>query len=181
MTDSLFTHFKISQVQLMPNNKRVAPLMKKIIILFCITLLSACATLHPNFANPTVKLINFKPLKNNGLEQRFDIDLRVTNPNAQTLKLVGMSYAIELDGFKVITGASNDIPDLPAYGDAKVNLKASIGLLQSARLFSSLLNKTRSEINYSITTKLDTGIPIIGILPVTDSGVLNMSELIKRN
>lgn len=154
--------------------------LNKGIALLFVFLLSACASLQPNFETPTVKLINIKPLGGNGFEQRFDIDLRITNPNANDLNLVGMTYAIELDGYKVISGVANDIPSIKAYGDTQVNVQASVGLLEGIGLIASLLNKTTPDVNYKIITKLDTGIPIIGTIAVTDNGTINIDNFKHR-
>jgi LEA14-like dessication related protein len=150
-------------------------LTKGITLLF-ICLLSACANLQPNFETPTVKLINIKPLKSSGLEQRFSIDLRITNPNAGDIHLVGMSYVIELDGYKVMTGVANDTPTIKAYDDTEFEVQASVSLLKGIGLIASLLKKNKPDVSYRVTTKLDTGIPIIGAIAVTDTGSLSLDS-----
>lgn len=143
-----------------------------------LVLISACSSLQTSFQEPSVKLVNITPTASIGLEQRFDIDLRVTNPSAQALKLKGMNYVIQFEGFEVIHGGANHIPEVAAYGDALVTVQASVGLLESARLLARLLNKTTPDISYKIIASLDTGLPIIGMVPVSDSGVIDFSGAI---
>ena len=143
-------------------------------------LLSACAVLDPNFKTPTVTLASVQPLQTTGLEQRFNIGLRVNNPNQNALNLVGISYAIELEGFEVITGAANNVPVIPAYGDTLINIEAAVGFMQGVKFIGALLNKTSPELGYKIKANLDTGLPIIGILPITNSGVVNLSDALSR-
>ena len=71
-----------------------------VILLTLIALLSSCAVLQPNFQTPEVKVMSVQPGAGTGLQQSFDVGLLVINPNAQPLSLVGMTYAIELEGFK---------------------------------------------------------------------------------
>ena len=143
-------------------------------------LLTACAVLDPNFKTPTVALASVQPLQTTGLEQRFNIGLRVSNPNQQALNLVGVDYTIELDGFEVINGRANNIPSISAYGDTLINIEAAVGFMQGVKFIGSLLNKTSPELGYKINAKLDTGLPIIGVLPITNSGVVNLSDALSQ-
>ncbi len=152
------------------------PILNKGLTLLFIFLLSACASLQPHFESPTVKLINIKPLSSKGLEQRFEIDLRIVNPNAIDLNLAGMSYAVELDGYKVMTGVSDNKANIKAFGDTEVTVQASVSLFKGIALIASLINKNTPTVSYKITNKLNTGIPIIGAITLTDSGVLDLDE-----
>jgi len=142
-----------------------------------IFLLHACAGLQANFQMPTVKIISLQPLANNGIEQRFKIDLRVENRNAMALSLVGMTYALELEGFKVISGVANNLPRIAAYGSEVVSIEASINLLEGFKFFSSVFSQPKSQLSYRLSTKLDTGLPILGVLTVEDTGVVSLSNL----
>lgn len=149
---------------------------RSIVLVLLFALLSGCANFPTGIETPSVKLVSLSPLPANGLEQRFVLGLRVTNPNAKALNLVGLSYAVELEGFEIISGAMNDIPSIAAYGDSVVNLEASVSLLEGVRLLSSFLSKPKGEMNYRISAKLDTGLPILGKIPVTDSGIIDFSK-----
>lgn len=151
--------------------------MKKIVLLIIFMCLSACATLRPNFQTPEIKVANITPSANSGLEQSFDILLRVTNPNAKALDLVGMTYKIQLDGFNVISGVANDIPSIAGYGEELVKVKASIGLIEGVKFLGSLMSKSNSNLKYKISAKLDTGILLLGNIPVSNSGEINLSDL----
>ena len=149
---------------------------RSVFLILLFALLTSCANFPRSIETPSVKLVSLTPLPASGLEQRFAMGLRVSNPNANALNLVGLSYAVELEGFKVISGVANDIPSIAAYGDSVVNLEASVSLLEGMRLLSSLLSKPKGEVNYRINAKLDTGLPIIGKIPVTDSGIVDFSK-----
>lgn len=147
-----------------------------VVAVMLLAVLSGCQTLRPDFETPTVKLVSIEPLPVTGLEQRFAIGLRVANPNARALNLAGMTYAIELEGFKVVDGVANKLPSIPAYGESLVNIEASVSLLEGMRLLSSFLSKPKADVSYKIIAKLDTGLPFLGRIPVSDSGVINFSQ-----
>lgn len=147
-----------------------------VVAIFLLAVLSGCQTLQPNFETPTVKLVSIAPLPVTGLEQRFAIGLRVANPNARALNLAGMTYVIELEGFKVVDGVANKLPSIPAYGESLVDIEASVSLLEGMRLLSSFLSKPKADVSYKIVAKLDTGLPFVGKIPVSDSGVIDFSQ-----
>lgn len=139
-------------------------------------LLSACASLQSGFQTPSVKLVSLQALPASGLEQRFAIGLRVANPNGAALNLVGMTYAIELEGFKLISGVSNDIPSIAAYDETLVEIEASVNLLDGVRFLNDLLSNPKNALNYKVGASLDTGIPFIGKIPVSDTGVIDFNQ-----
>lgn len=130
--------------------------MGYLIPLFVLTLLTAgCASLTTPMDPPKVSLESFSSLPSEGGGPRFQIKLRVQNPNEQTLDISGVSYGIELAGKEVITGVSNDVPVIEGYSEGIVTLDASLKLLQVLRLLSSLGQTTADELTYRFTAKID--------------------------
>jgi len=120
-----------------------------------VALLSACATLTEPMDPPNVSLEDFSSLPSEGGGPRFEIKLRVQNPNEQKLDIAGISYGIELAGTEVITGVSNDIPVIDGYSEGIVTLQASLKLLQVLRLLTSLGQTMGDELTYRFTAKID--------------------------
>lgn len=141
-------------------------------VLFVTLFLGACASLQPDFAKPSVKLLSLKPLPSDNLEQRFAVKLRISNPNPMALKLVGMSYAISLNGHDVIDGVSNSVEPIPAYGEVVSDINVSINMFSGMRFLTGLMSNQSNNVNYEMKLNLDTGIPIIGRVSLTDGGVL---------
>ncbi len=140
-------------------------------------MLAGCAALQGGFETPSVSLSSVTPLENTGLEQRFAVGLRITNPNSQALNLNGISLALELDGVKVLKGAANDIPSIAAYGNELVTVEVSIGLLEGLAFMRQFMQKNSGELAYRLSANLDTGLPFIGRVPVADSGTINLAGL----
>ncbi|RFC34062.1 MAG: LEA14-like dessication related protein [Candidatus Nitrotoga sp. SPKER] len=136
-------------------------------ILFClwVCLSTGCTSLRPNFETPAVGVTSFKSLTSENLIPQFEIGMRVVNPNATKLSLRGMSYKVFLNDSEVVTGATNVLPEVPAYGEAEFKVIATIGLIEGIRFVGGLLQNTQGQIAYRIQTKLDIGAmdPVIRI------------------
>lgn len=145
-----------------------------IAVLGCLAL-AGCASLMPNFERPEVKLTSFTPLPSDGLEQRFKVGLRVLNPNSVALPVQGLSYHLSLNGQKVVSGVSGDVPEIPAYGDVALTLEASVSLLSGARFILDLLQRDDGMIDYELQTKLDVGL-LSPAIRVVEYGQLSLDR-----
>lgn len=147
------------------------------ILILC---LSACSTLQPNFENPSLQVTSIALLPSEGVQMNFDVGLKVSNPNSMALNVLGLAYDLRLDGYKVLEGVGNDIPEIPAYGSAEFHITASTNLMQSFKLFSELLNNPKSVLDYALNTKLDLGSTWLPALRLKDSGEINLTDQSKR-
>lgn len=126
-------------------------------LFFLALLLAGCAGWQRDYQEPQVSLTRISPLAGAGLEQRFLIGLRILNPNRDAINVSGLSYAVSLQGQKVVSGVSADIPRIPGYGEAEVELEASANLLAGLRLLSGLMNRPAEAIEYELEARLDVG------------------------
>lgn len=126
-----------------------------LLLLLLTVLTSGCASLSEPIDPPRVSLEDFSSLPSEGAGPRFQIKLRIQNPNEQTLDIAGISYGIELAGQEVITGVSNDIPVIDGYSEGVVTLDASLQLFQVLRLLASLGQPTADDLTYRFTAKID--------------------------
>ncbi len=138
--------------------------------------LSACTTLQPNFQNPTMQVTSIALLPSEGMQINFDVGLKVSNPNKMPLNVLGLAYDLQLDGYKVVEGVGNDIPEIPAYGSAEFHITASTNLMQSFKLLSEMLNNPKSVLDYAFNTKLDLGSTWLPALRLQDSGKINLTD-----
>jgi hypothetical protein len=127
------------------------------IILLSLTITLGCAGLRPNYESPTVNITSFRLLPSDGLIPRFEIGMRVINPNRSALNLQGLSYSIEIEGHKIVTGVSNDLPHIDGYSEGNVTLVAAANLLSGIRLISELMKENRDTFTYGFEAKLDPG------------------------
>lgn len=118
-------------------------------------LLSGCASLAPELDPPKVSLLSFKTLPGSGAAPRFEIKLRVMNPNKQTLDIAGISYSVELLGKELISGVTNEVTPIDGYGEGVVTLDAELQLLQMVQLMANLGSKVAQPLAYRFLAKID--------------------------
>jgi LEA14-like dessication related protein len=128
-----------------------------VVLLLTITSLFGCAGREPGFETPTVGLSSFRLLPSEGMAPQFEIGLHIVNPNRSALPLEGIVYSVTLNGHKVLTGATSDLPVIGAYSDGKVTLRATADLLSSISLFGSLMQQAQDTFSYELDARLDIG------------------------
>jgi LEA14-like dessication related protein len=132
---------------------------RSFLFVFCISsfLVAGCSTLHPNFETPSVTVTSFKLLPSQSLTPRFEIGMRVVNPNSAELNLRGMSYKVFLNDYEVVEGAANALPVVPASGEAEFHVIATVGLIEGMQFVNDMLQNARGQVAYRLQSKLDIG------------------------
>jgi len=123
--------------------------------LFWLLMLTGCASITPQLDPPKVSVESFTSLPSSGGAPRFEIKLRVANPNKQTLDIAGISYSVELLDKEVINGVTNDVPTIEGYSEEIVTLEASLQLFQLLRLLSGLGRTQTDVLDYRFSAKID--------------------------
>lgn len=118
-------------------------------------LLWGCASLTPELDPPTINVVSFKSLPSDDGAPRFQIKLRVLNPNKQTLDIAGISYSVALLDRELITGVSNDISPIAGYSEGVVTLDAQLQLMELVQLMTSLGSAGSRPLAYRFTAKID--------------------------
>ena len=135
-------------------------MFKRWFMLFALPLLLAlagCSGMQGGFQQPTVTVSSFRMLPSGSAVPRFEIGLQVSNPNRTELRLQGIVYHIDLDGHRVLSGVTNQLPVIPAYGTGDVLLQASPDLLSTLALFTDLLSQRRDSLQYTLDADIDVG------------------------
>ncbi|NNM21190.1 MAG: LEA type 2 family protein, partial [Gammaproteobacteria bacterium] len=143
------------------------------ILLTLMTLLAGCATVDPDYESPSVTVSSFRAIAvPNGIPN-FEIGLRVLNPNATPLELRGISFAISLDGQRLIRGVGNELPVIKPYGAGNFTVTASANVLAGIRFFANWAETASDEINYEFKAKLDVG-ALRRAIRIKESGSLSL-------
>ena len=135
-------------------------------------LLAGCTGMPGSLEKPDVNVTSIKIGANEGLEQRFIVGLRITNPNRVALPIHGMSYNLALDGINLAKGVTNKIDTIPAYGEAKIDVEVGISLLSGVRLIQRLMSQQGQELGYTLDAKLDVGSAFMPRMVVSESGTV---------
>ena len=137
-------------------------------------LLSACASLTPEFDPPKVALESFRALPSEGGAPRFEMKLRIANPNKQSLDIAGISYSVEILDRELLSGVTNEVPLIEGYAEEVVTLEAGLQLFEMIRLIAGLAGEEVSNLNYSFRAKIDFN----GFTPtqrIEESGTIDLS------
>jgi LEA14-like dessication related protein len=154
--------------------------MKSLALRHCLCSLAAllllsipgCSTLgNADLDPPEVSLQGLRPLSISGSEARFEIQLRVLNPNAVSLDIEGLYFEVFLHESKVLSGTGARAVKIPAYGEGDVTLEASLGMLRAVGLIQELAGKDASNIPYRLKTKISLA-QLPYALRLEDTGVI---------
>ena len=139
-------------------NFKYARVIITIIFLYgSLLLLQACASIDPDYEEPTVTLSSFRALPSEGGMPNFEIGLHIINPNSTSFRLEGVVYTVSVQGHDVVKGVGKDFPVLEAYSEQTIKLTASANLFAGVRLVMDLVNSPSEDLNFEFEAKLDTG------------------------
>jgi hypothetical protein len=136
-------------------------------------MLGACATMSPNYEQPTVSLSAFRALPSEGMTPAFEIGLRIINPNPSPLALAGVVYTISIEGHELVKGVGKDFPVIEGYSQGDITLTASANLLAGIRFLGDLMHATEESLDYDFKARLD----LQGMYPsirVSESGAFDL-------
>ena len=152
--------------------------LKQFIAVVMLGLLSACATLSPNYEKPQVSITSFSLNPESKGIPSFNIGLRVINPNSAALPIEGMSYSVEIEGNRVLTGAEPNLPKIEGYGTADVVIQATPDLLGGMKLIQQLVSTKSDSLNYLFKAKLDVG-TLMPFVNIEEKGSFDIKDLNK--
>jgi hypothetical protein len=141
-------------------------------------LVSGCASLTQPWQAPAVALAGMRVKEITLARQTFIVTLAVTNPNDRALPITAMTYRIQIEGSDVVQGASVLDRQVPAFGEALVEVEVAgslLGLLQ--QLPSLALEDRPRDWTVSGTATIADGLLT---LPYRYSGRVDAKQLLSR-
>lgn len=137
--------------------------------------LVSCSALTSKPESPRVTLVGLKLVSVELLEQRYQVSLRVKNPNAFDLPVHGIDFRLDINGQTFADGVSKQSVDVPAYGENVIELEVSSNLLQVFSQLQSLEESRSPGFEYRISGSMATA--VYGPkLPFDYSGKFQLSE-----
>jgi LEA14-like dessication related protein len=134
--------------------------------------LNGCAGLFG--ADPLrVNVAGIEPLTNQGLEMRFNIKLRVQNPNDSPVSFNGISIDLDLNGKPFASGVSDQSGTVPRFGETVVSVPLTVPAFTVVRQALALPGVVESgQIPYTLRGKLASG--LTGTTRFVDQGSLKL-------
>ena len=143
--------------------------------LFVLLFLQSCATMDPNYEEPTVILSSFRAVPSEGMVPSFEVGLRIINPNTTPLDLEGVVYSISLQGHELVKGVGKGYPPIEGYSEGNITLSASANLLSGIRFITSMVKQKDEPLVYEFEAKLD----LAGFYPslkISETGTLDFNS-----
>ncbi len=147
--------------------------LNTIALLFMMLLMTSCASMNPDYDELDLELTNLKLLPLQGLEQRFRLSFRLTNPNNTEFPVDGISFKLNLRGIKVATGVTDENFNLQPLSESTFDVDVSASLFGSGRVLLDIIQSKPNELEYEINAKIFTSKGLWGSIPVTRKGVFS--------
>ena len=146
--------------------------LKTSVLTAMLLLLTACASLTPNYEAPDLQVTNLKMLSLDGFNQRFRLSFRVVNPNNISFPVEGISFKFHLRGIQVASGVTNEAFELKPLGESTFDVDVSTSVFNSGRVLLDIINAKPQQLAYEVDAKIFTSKGLWGSIPVTRSGVI---------
>ncbi|HHH42975.1 MAG TPA: hypothetical protein ENK49_02465 [Gammaproteobacteria bacterium] len=132
-------------------------LVKRILAFLLLAGLVACSTFPGKPEPPRVNLVGLQLVSVELFEQRYQVRLRVKNPNAFELPIRGIDFQLEINGKAFADGVSNQSVTVPAFGEQVIALEVSSSLMQVFRQLQSLESGRSPGLKYRINGSVAIG------------------------
>src|SRR5215467_13818368 len=137
-------------------------------------LLSACSTMPKDFETPKVSIANIAPNDMTLMEQRFDVQLRIQNPNNFDLGINGVRFDIALNGREFGSGMSGAKVTVPRFGSEVISGEVITGLGSILRQ-AQQLSSGGTKVQYSLKGKAFADSPGTFTIPFEDIGDIDLN------
>jgi LEA14-like dessication related protein len=143
------------------------------------SLVGGCASFRSDYEEPTIDVVSIRMLPADGMSPRFEIGLRIVNPNRDPLKLQGTAYSLSLEDLDVLSGVAKDLPTIDGYSEKTILLGATVSLVQGIRLVTKLTRGDKDTVSYKLKVKLDVG-TLAPAIRIREEGELSLKTLGKK-
>lgn len=154
---------------------RVSARLSRWPLLICVATLLAlggCAGL-PVHDPVRINVVGIEPLAGQGLEMRFNIKLRLQNPNDTVIEYDGVALELELNDQTFATGVSDRRGSIPRFGESVLSVPVTVSALAAVRQALGLAEGAALDnLPYVLRGKLAGG--MFGTMRFTEKGTLSL-------
>ena len=148
------------------------------LVLLCAVLVSGCASLSEPWEAPEVAFTGLRVKELTLAQQTFVVTLAVRNPNDRTLPIKAMTCRLQIEGREVAQGASTLDRQIPAFGDAVVDVEVAGSLLGLIQQLPTLARKDE-PIDWTVSGTVTIADGFL-TLPYWYSGQVDAKKLLSR-
>lgn len=115
-----------------------------------VVLIASCSTMPKDFEAPRVNISDLTPKEMAIFEQRFDVKLRIQNPNDVDLSVNGMRFDIELNDREFANGMTGERLTIPRFGSQTVDVEVFTTLASFLRQVQDLNASGGQKVRYRL-------------------------------
>jgi len=120
-----------------------------------------------------INVVGINPLAGQGLEMRFNLRLRVQNPNETQLDFDGVAVELDLNGRPFATGVSDAKATVPRFGETVFAVPVTVSAFAALEQVLALADgATLDNVPYTLRGKLAGG--LFGTMRFKDKGTLTI-------
>ena len=138
-------------------------------------LVTGCATVPSDMEAPKFTVADITPIDVAVFEQRFDVQLRIRNPNDTDLGLKGLRCEIELNDQEFGIGLSGQKVTVPRFGSEVVHVEVITGLGSFIRQFQEINKSGMGKVRYRLKGTAFAESPSRVKFPFDEKGVIDLS------
>ena len=140
-------------------------------ILTLLAWFAGCATLPAGTEPPYLSIVSIEPVTVTPLEQKYQLKVRVQNPNDHDLEITGVSYVLEVNDQSFLKGVSDTAVSVPRFGEAVIEISGVSTLFGFVRQIQALQKQQAPNLRYKLSGKLSLS-GRLGSLPFSYEGTV---------
>jgi hypothetical protein len=122
------------------------------------SVMAGCALTPWGVSAPTVYLMSVERLPGEPLERRFELQLRIQNPNPKPLAFNGVALTLDLNNRTVGSGVTNASGLVPAHGDTQLKVPVSVSApFETLQMLGLTDTLPRGDLPYTLKGRLTGG------------------------
>ena len=157
-------------MQTLSNPKRAIEIW---VVLFTIVV-TACSTMPKDFETPKFGIANIAPKDVAIFEQRFDVQLRIQNPNNFDLGINGIRFEIDLNEKEFGNGMSGQAVTIPRFGSEVITGEVITGIGSFLRQMQGM-SSSATKLRYRLKGKAFAQAPSSFTIPFDESGEVDLN------
>jgi LEA14-like dessication related protein len=155
-----------------PAPSRSAARRGALALLAVATLVGGCALLAPRLEKPRLTVVGIEVVDAQLMEQRFNVRMRVQNPNDRALPVRGLTYTMQLAGEEFGHGMSAKAFTVPPLGEAEFDMIVTTNLATSLLKILPKLQNGGPGVDYRLDGKVTTDWTFLRTIPFSEQGRL---------
>src|SRR5262245_13298972 len=140
-----------------------------------VMLMAACSTMPKDFEAPRVSITDLTPKEMAIFEQKFDVKLRIQNPNNTDLSINGLKFDIDLNEREFANGMSGQRVVVPRFGSEVVDVEVFSTLGSFLRQVQNFNSGVPQKVRYRLKGAAYVDSPGTFKAPFDESGDIDLN------